>query len=943
MKALLRLYGHFKLTSKIVTLVVLLGALAVGITLYSTISLHAVDRDYRSLIDRDAQASVLVGAAMLDLSDASRLVFAVLTEQEEARMRAAQHVLDHQQDSFRNKITQIRPLLDHADAQLDKILQQQKRLFELAATIVDSAARWRGDRALNIIYTEFDPTLNGLRAEMDLLRADITSHFEAASTRLNATTRATLRNTALAFGLALATIISLSAWLSVTQISRPINALTRAMSRLSTRDYNYPIAYTERRDEVGRMAQALEVFRDNMQRADRLELEAAASAEARRLSQQLVDLTDAMPGAVFQLLVSKGGEAQFIFLSGKAERFIGEVSVGPTDSGLRLDNVRTHRTAEGDAALAAAIAHSIATLEPLDIDMQVATRERVFWLKTLATARRQEDGAILFNGVWLDISDIKAQSRALEAAKEQAELAAKAKSAFLATMSHEIRTPMNAVIGLTQLALRHPLAPDQQDRVEKILRASRHLLGIINDILDFSKIDSGSLSPEAIVFSPQQILDDVWEMLEGKAADKGLTLNMAPADRLPLLVGDPLRISQILLNYINNAIKFSAAGSVTVRLELEELDGVLHLHGAVRDEGIGLEEGQIQRLFQPFQQADSSITRRFGGTGLGLAISRNLAELLGGSVGVSSAPGRGSTFWFRVRVEPARMDATLPAPPPVEASPEALRGLRLLLVDDNELNRLVASELLKDAGMEVDQAHDGRHAISILEEAPDGTYDGVLMDMMMPELDGLSATRLLRQNPRFLELPIIAMTANASREDVELCLAAGMDAHLAKPIDEHRLWQALARFCRPGGGEAEGRAQTPAPDDARSAPALDLQPLAHFQGRLEPERFAAMILMVRQDCLARAEKIRAQASRSDPDMLIKLAHDLVATAGQSGFRQLEGLGHALRRAIRERDGEAIDRLIENIDAATLQAIKALELSFADAGEAGAPHGADGRD
>ncbi len=929
MSALLKLYSHLRLTSKIVTLVVLLGALAVGITLYSTVSLHTVDRDYRELIDRDAQASVLVGAALLDLSDASRLVFAVLTEQEEARMRAAQGVLDLQQQSFRDKIMQIRPLLHGSGAQVEKIMQQEARLFELAADIVDAAARWRGDRALNVIHNAFDPTLNALRADMDILRADITAHFEASSARLNATTRTTLRNTALAFGLALATIISLSAWLSVTQISRPIKALTRAMSRLSARDYNYPIAYTERRDEVGRMAQALQVFRDNMQRADRLELEAAASAEARRLSQQLVDLTDAMPGAVFQLLMHADGREDFIFLSGKADRFIG------VTSGLRLDDVRINRTPEGDAALEAAIARSVRTLEPLDIDMQVETARNVFWLKTLATARRQEDGSTLFNGVWLDISDIKAQAQALEAAKEQAELAAKAKSAFLATMSHEIRTPMNAVIGLTQLALRHPLEPDQQDRVEKILRASRHLLGIINDILDFSKIDGGSLTPEMIAFSPQQMLDGVREMLESKAGDKGLSLRIARADTLPVLVGDPLRISQILLNYINNAIKFSDAGRVDVELRLVPQEGRFYLHATVRDEGIGLDDAQVQRLFQPFQQADSSITRRFGGTGLGLAISRSLAELLGGAVGVDSQPGKGSTFWFRVRVNLAEPGATLPVPREVEISPEALHGLHLLLVDDNELNRLVASALLQDVGIVVDQAHDGRHAVSMLEQAEDGTYDAVLMDMMMPEMDGLSATRLLRQNARFQNLPIIAMTANVSREDVELCLAAGMNAHLAKPIEARLLWQALARHCLPDHDPACPQPVLPAvaAGKSRIVPALDVQPLEHFRNRLSPERFAAMVEMVAQDCAKRAAQFRALSSRSSPEQLHKQAHDLVATAGQAGLRQLEMLGHALRHALREKDDAAIERLLSDIDVAALQAIKALESSFGNKQEA----------
>ncbi|MFT4243673.1 MAG: response regulator, partial [Acidovorax sp.] len=672
------LFGKLKLTGKIVLLVALLGALAAAITVYSMARLQAVDRDYRALLDKDAQASVLVGAALLDLSDASRLVFAVLTEQEEARMRAAQAQLDRQQQDFRRKIDAIRPLLPAAHARLQDIGRQEEQLFSLAASIVDAAARWRGDRALDIVHQRFDPTLQALRHNMDAVRDETIAHFQQSSQELSAATRETLRNTALAVGIVLVVVLGLAVWLSLTQIAHPINQLTRAMGWLTERDYAHAIAFTGRGDEVGEMARALEVFRDNMRRADYLEV-----------------------------------------------------------------------------------------------------------------------------------------------AKDQAEQVARAKSAFLATMSHEIRTPLNAVIGLTQLSLRRPLASDQRERLEKILRASQHLLGVINNILDFSKIEGGHLRPESIPFAPRQLLDDVRSMLVDKAAEKGLALRLEAQDPMPVLLGDPLRISQILLNYANNAIKFSDHGAVVLRLRLErEAPGQRYLVGEVQDEGIGMTEEQMQALFQPFQQADSSITRRFGGTGLGLAISRSLADLMGGGVGVRSQPGQGSTFWFRVRVQeaaPGVLPAALlhAADPP---SPGALQGLRALLVDDNELNRLVASELLQDAGIQVDQAHDGRHAIELLEQASDGTYDVVLMDMMMPGLDGCSATRLLRQNPRFGQLPVIAMTANTSQEDVAECEAAGMNALVAKPIDEQALWRALTLHCQPGQAPALQAPPPEAPADAAAAP-----------------------------------------------------------------------------------------------------------------------------
>ncbi len=922
----MRFFSNLNLTSKIVTLVALLGALSVIITLYSMHHLYSVDRDYRALIDRDAQASMLIGSALLDLSDASRLVFSVLTEQEEAKMRATQLRLNEQQAQFREKIASIAPLLEDAAPKLEDILAQEQQVFQLAGQIIDAAARWRGDRALDIIHARFDPRLNELRGNMDALRDDIIEHFQSASLQLNAATRGTLLATAISFGLALTTIIGLSAYLSLTQISRPINQLTRTMGQLSHRHYDERIEHTGRRDEVGRMAQALQVFRDNMQRADRLELEARASEEIRRISRQLVELTDAMPGAVFQLMVRPDGSQRFTFLSGKAGAFIGQETL-VNSSGLRLDGIRVERSATADQEIEWAIARSLEALQPLDIDMQVALEDRRFWLKTLATARRMEDGATLFNGIWLDITEIKEQARALEEAKELAEQAARAKAAFLATMSHEIRTPMNAILGLAQLALRHPLELQQQERLEKILRAGQHLLGIINDILDYSKIDAEHLQLESIPFSPRQLLEDVREMFEERAASKGLALRVEVVGELPLLMGDPLRISQILLNYVNNALKFSERGQVTLRLRLER-GAELLLYGEVEDQGIGLSEQEIESLFQPFQQADASITRRFGGTGLGLAICRSLAELMGGSVGVRSQSGAGSVFWFRIRVAEAvgalAQVAPLAAP---RVSAKALDGLRLLLVDDNELNRLEASELLKEAGMQIDQAGDGRHAIELLEHAEDGTYDAVLMDLMMPEMDGITATRLLRRNPRFASLPIIAMTANASPRDIEQCLAAGMNAHVGKPIDEQQLWRTLLQHCL---HETPVRAESVAAALAgpvRQGKVLDPKPLEHLKRLVAPERFAGMLDMLMEDCRQRGRSFRALAEQPDPRALDQQAHDLISTAGHAGLVRLAELGKAIRQSLQRADTDAAQALVLEVERAIGDAVRELELRF----------------
>ncbi|SDU30300.1 response regulator [Halopseudomonas salegens] len=905
----MRLFNNLGLTSKVVLLVALLGALSIIITLYSMTSLHTVDRDYRALLDQDAKASLMISAALLDLSDASRMVLSVLTEQDEGSMRVTQQLLDVKQKEFEAKLSSIAPLLKNADQRLEDIRQKEEQLFELAHAVIDSAARWRGDRALRIIHEEFDPALSAMRRDMDFLRNSAVDNFNNTSQELTLTTHRTLFNTTIAFTLALAVIIGLSAYISVTQISRPIKQLTNAMARLSRRDYDHSIDYTERRDEVGSMALALRVFRDSMQRADQLEREAIVDAENRRISQQLIDLTDAMPGAVFQLRVAVNGDQQFVFLSGKSERYVGPSLADKQHRGLRLDHIRINHSLEHLHELDLAIEHSLRNLQPLDIEMQVEHGNQRFWLKTLATARRTEDGATLFNGIWLDVSEAKAQAHALENAKEQAEQAAHAKAAFLATMSHEIRTPMNAILGLAQLILKHPLDTRQQNHMDKIIRSGHHLLGIINDILDFTKIDGGHLVAERIAFSPQQLLEDIHEMLEEKAQSKGLILTMKSETDLPVLMGDPLRISQILLNYTNNALKFSEHGTVTLRLSLQhEESGAPILYGEVEDQGIGMSEQEQEHLFLPFQQADTSITRRFGGTGLGLAISRSLAELMEGSVGVHSQPGRGSRFWFRVRVRLPDAEAVLPSalPVPLVAEPR-LAGLRLLLVDDNELNREVAREFLQEAGIKLDEVEDGQQAIDVLKQAPTGTYDAVLMDMMMPGLDGLNATRMLRQETRFNKLPIIAMTANASKQDASQCRAAGMDAHIGKPIDQALLWQTLVQLCV----DRTPVAEHPKDQSSRivnDEPILDPMPLEKLRQLVSAERFASMLTMLVDDCLQRGRRFSELAGAIDLQTLRQEAHDLISTAGHAGLRRLEARARTLQHTLADVDSRDISQL-----------------------------------